>query len=124
MNSVELIVCVHDTAYLSFLDGRLKGGKIYLPKRTLPYHYIWTAMSVELRVAGDVMLYNCAYTLTLHALDVSYRNPRDQKRILPEVLEVAAIHGHTIDVDSRSQKNIESSRSRVLSDLRSHLRCQ
>ncbi len=98
-----------------FFDRRLEGGQIDLAQRALIDDGIDVVAVIFLVVARE-MLDSRAYSLALHAFDVSDGGAGCEKWVLAEILEVSAAHRGTIDVHSGSQHEVDTACASVLSD--------
>src|SRR5438552_18231762 len=63
------------------------------------------------------MLNGGAYALILHPLDIADRDPRGEKRVFAEILEVAAIHGRAINVHAGPQHEVHAPGTSVAANL-------
>ncbi len=116
VDAVHQVVGGHDRAHVRLLDRGLEGGQVDLAQRALVDHRV-RVVAVELGVVGREVLDRGADALGLHAADVADRDPRGEERVLAEVLEVAAVHGRAVDVDARSEQEVNALGARVTADL-------
>src|SRR5258708_24207144 len=108
---------------MSFFDRRLEGGQIDLAQGALIDDGIDVVAVIFLVVACKV-LDRRAYSLTLHAFDVSDGGAGCEKWVLAKILEVSAAHRGAIDVHSGSEHEVDAAGASVLTDDRSHVLCK
>ena len=73
-------------------------------------------MTVDFLVIQRIMLYTGSYTILLYALHVRNHHTRSQIGIFTHILKVTSIQRSTVNVDTRSQKNILVAITRLFTD--------
>src|SRR5207245_5880105 len=111
------IVRVHNCADVRLFDGSFERGQVYFAHRSLVDNRV-NIVAIELRVIPHEMLNGGAYALILHPLDIADRDPRGEKRVFAEILEVAAIHWRAINVHARTHPEVHAAGTSSADKLR------
>ncbi len=114
--AVGQVVGVHDGPHVGLLHRRLEDGKVDLPLGALVDDRI-DVVAVELGVVAHEVLDRRADALRLDALDVAHGDARREEGVLPEVLEVPAVHGRPVDVDPGAKEEVNALGARIPPDL-------
>ena len=120
MLAVGQVIGVHYRSDVRFLNCCFERGQIDFAHGSL-VDYGVGVVPVEFGIVSHEVLDGCTYTLVLHALDVSHREPRGEKRIFAEVLKIAAVHGREVDVDAGSEHEMNPASACITADFRAHL---
>jgi len=98
---------------VSLFDRGFKGGQIDLAHGAFIDLRI-SVVPVELGVVAHVVLDRRDYALALNSAHVGDGSTRSQERVFTEVFEVAAVHGSTMDIDSRAKQEMNAARAGIL----------
>ncbi len=123
IHAVDFVVAGHDGLGSALFDSDLKAGGVQLPECPLIHHGIIGHAAKLLAVCRKVLGAG-GDPLALNPSDISRCHLAGQIRILGEILEVAAAERTSLDVQARSQDDIDIHGHRFLSQCLSDLFAQ
>lgn len=96
-------------------DAGFEAGQVDLTHRAFVENRVRTA-AVEFRVVGQEVFQAGGRAGTLHSLHVVLGDARREKRILAEILEIAAALRIAVDVQSGAEQYLDAARTALLAD--------
>ena len=107
VDAVDKVVRIHDGADFGFAHGGLEGRKVNLTESTF-VDVGAEIVAVELLVVSGIVFGRSENLLALNAFDQSDSHAGGKKRILAQILEIAAAHGSAVDVHTGSEDDVDA----------------
>ena len=105
VNTVYLVVAAHNGFRAALFDGNLKTGEVDLTESSLIYHCVHCHTAKLLAVYSEMFCTGCC-SCALHTADKSSCHFSGKIRILGKIFKVTSTERISLNVQSRSKKNV------------------
>ena len=105
VNTVYLVVAAHNRFRATLFDGNLKTGEVDLTESSLIYHCVHCHTAKLLAVYSEMFCAGCC-SCALHTADKSSCHFSGKIGIFGKILEVTSTERISLNVQSRSKKNV------------------
>src|SRR5271163_3227559 len=115
MYAVDQIIGIHYRAHVAFTNRGFKSWEIDFTHGAL-IRIRTHIVTVPLLVVQSEVFYGRNHPLALHATDITHHGSGSEIRVFAEILKISPVHGRSINIYTRSQQEVDTTRTRVLAE--------